>query len=41
VLPLTWDGRDAGGRPVAAGVYQARLMVGGRAVAERRAVVVR
>jgi hypothetical protein len=41
VVPLLWDGRDAGGRPVAAGVYQARVLVDGRRAAEGRAVVVR
>jgi hypothetical protein len=40
-IPLIWDGRDAGGRPVAAGVYQTRVMVDGRRAAEGRAVVVR
>jgi hypothetical protein len=26
-----WDGRDAGGRPVSAGVYHYRLVSGGQA----------
>jgi hypothetical protein len=30
VTDLTWDGRDDGGRPVAAGVYWARAAPGGR-----------
>jgi hypothetical protein len=40
-MPIVWDGRDAGGRPVSAGVYQTRVLVSGRPVAESRAVVVR
>ncbi|MBD3222349.1 T9SS type A sorting domain-containing protein [bacterium] len=35
-----WEGRDESGRPVAAGVYLARLEVGGE-VASRRLVLVR
>jgi aminopeptidase N len=37
---LTWDGRDRAGRPVAPGVYEARLTAGG-AARMRRIVVVR
>ena len=37
---LVWDGRDRGGRPVAPGVYEARLTAGG-AARSRRIVVVR
>ena len=40
-LELSWDGRDGEGRPVAAGVYQARVYLNGRPAAERRVVVVR
>ena len=40
-LPLSWDGRDAGGSPVAPGVYLARLTLQGRPAAERRVVVIR
>jgi hypothetical protein len=41
VTPIIWDGRDTEGMPVAAGVYQARVFVDGRQVADRRAVIVR
>ena len=36
---LRWDGRDARGRTVAAGVYIARLEAGGRAVSHRMVLV--
>jgi len=38
---LTWDGRDATGRPVASGVYQVRLTarVDGQLVRQTRSVV--
>jgi len=36
---LRWDGRDAHGRTVAAGVYIARLEAGGRAVSHRMVLV--
>ncbi len=35
---LAWDGRDAAGRPVAPGVYFARLEAGGRTAAARMVV---
>jgi subtilisin family serine protease len=38
---VRWDGRDASGEPVAAGVYFARLAVDGRASAIERVVLVR
>jgi predicted outer membrane repeat protein len=38
---VAWDGRDAQGRPVAAGVYQARLRVGEHTVATRPVLVIR
>lgn len=37
---LTWDGRDAAGRPAAAGVYLARLVLDGR-IATARLVLAR
>lgn len=36
---LTWNGRDAGGRPVSSGVYFARLVVEGELVGQRRIVM--
>ncbi len=35
---IGWDGRDAGGQPAPAGLYFARAVVDGRALAERRVV---
>jgi hypothetical protein len=40
-LALHWNGRDALGQPVAAGVYHARLLFDGRAVVESRIVRIR
>ena len=36
-----WDGRDLGGRPAAAGVYLARMAVGGRTVGSKTVVLTR
>ncbi len=41
VEALSWDGRDANGRTLPAGVYHARLFRGGEPVVTRRVVVVR
>lgn len=38
---LEWNGRDAGGHPVQAGVYFLRVRLDGREIARRRVVVVR
>ncbi len=38
-VALRWDGRDAGGRPVAAGVYLARVLAEGRSALVRLARV--
>jgi photosystem II stability/assembly factor-like uncharacterized protein len=38
---LFWDGRDGQGRPVAAGTYLARVMVGGRLVGSRAVALAR
>jgi len=36
-----WDGRDPGGRPAAAGVYLARVTIGGRVVGTKTVVLTR
>ena len=38
---LFWDGRDAGGRPTAAGVYLARVSVDGEVLGRQRVVLTR
>ncbi len=38
---LRWDGRDGSGRPVATGVYNARVLLDGRMLAEDKVVQVR
>ncbi len=40
-IPLHWSGRDGHGNPVPAGVYHARVMLDGRALAEGRVVQIR
>ena len=40
-LPLRWNGRDAHGCPVPAGIYHARVMLDGRALVEGRVVQIR